>query len=147
MELCNGEVLLNQISLALLKINKGLGRYPHPSNINVKPTTSSNMEMAKYIMRILRSQLMVMWSWGFNNPTAIENGLQFRVQGFKFKGIVEVVYDEGWDLFDVRFIKDGKVIETIEGVYIDGLVQVIDDYVEKTSDYKKKEKKQYSISL
>ena len=51
------------------------------------------MEMAKYIMRILRSQLMVMWSWGFNNPTAIENGLQFRVQGFKFKGIVEVVYD------------------------------------------------------
>ena len=105
------------------------------------------MEMAKYIMRILRSQLMVMWSWGFNNPTAIENGLQFRVQGFKFKGIVEVVYDEGWDLFDVRFIKDGKVIETVEGVYIDGLVQVIDDYVEKTSDYEKRVRELYSLPL
>ena len=124
-----------------------MGSNPHPSNINVKPLTSSNMEMAKYIMRILRSQLMVMWSWGFNNPTAIENGLQFRVQGFKFKGIVEVVYDEGWDLFDVRFIKDGKVIETVEGVYIDGLVQVIDDYVEKTSDYEKRVRELYSLPL
>ena len=37
------------------------------------------MEMAKYIMQILRSQLMVMWSWGFNSPIAIENGLRFKV--------------------------------------------------------------------
>jgi hypothetical protein len=103
------------------------------------------MEMAKYIIRILRSQLMVMWSWGFNSPVAIENGLRFKVQGFKFKGIVEVVYNEGWDLFDVRFIKDGKVIETIEGVYIDGLVQVIDDYVEKTSDYEQRVREEYHL--
>ena len=103
--------------------------------------------MAKYIMTILKTQLMVVWSWGFHQPIAIDNGLRFKVQGFKFKGIVEVVYDEGWDLFDVRFIKDGKVIETIEGVYIDGLVQVIDDYVEKTSDYEQRVKAEYSISL
>ena len=42
------------------------------------------MEMAMYIMRILKSQLMKMWSWGFNSPTALDNGLQFKVNGFKF---------------------------------------------------------------
>ena len=93
------------------------------------------MEMANYIMNILRSQLMVMWSWGFHNAVAIENGLRFNVQGFKFKGTVEVVYNEGNDLFDIRFIKASKVVKTVEGVFFDSLVELIDDYVEKTKDY------------
>ena len=103
--------------------------------------------MANYILSILRTQLMIMFSWGFHRPYAIENGLAFSVNGYLHKGKVEVVYDEGWDLFDVRFIKDGKVIETIEGVYINGLVQVIDDYVEKTSDYEKRVRELYSLPL
>ena len=103
------------------------------------------MEMAKYIMQILRSQLMIMWSWGFNSPIAIENGLRFKVQGFKFKGFVEVVYNEGWDLFDVSFIKAGKVVKTIEGVSIDTLVSVIDNYVEKTPDYEQRVREEYQI--
>lgn len=96
--------------------------------------------MAKYIMTILKTQLMVIWSWGFHNPIALPNneGLRFNVQGYKFKGVVEVVYNEGWDLFDVRFVKGGKVIDTIEEIYLDGLVQVIDDYVEKTPDNDKR---------
>jgi hypothetical protein len=98
------------------------------------------MEMAKYIMTILKTQLMVIWSWGIHNPIALPNneGLRFNVQGYKFKGVVEVVYNEGWDLFDVRFVKGGKVIDTIEEIYLDGLVQVIDDYVEKTPDNDKR---------
>ena len=103
------------------------------------------MEMAKYIMQILKTQIMVVWSWGFNSPIAIENGLRFKVQGFKFKGIVEVVYNEGQDLFDVSFIKAGKVVEKVDGVYFDMLVSVIDYYVEKTSDYEKRVKETYSI--
>ena len=91
-------------------------------------------------MSILKTQLMVVWSWGFHNPVALPNneGLRFNVQGFKFKGIVEVRYNEGWDLFDVNFIKGGKVIETFEGVYFDGLVEIVDDYVERVPDYDKK---------
>ena len=60
-----------------------------------------------------------------------------------------MVYDEGWDLFNVRFIKGGKVIDTIEEIYVDCLVDVIDDYVEKdgTFDYDKRVKEQYSIYL
>lgn len=103
------------------------------------------MEMAKYIMRILKAQLMVVWSWGFNNPIAIENGLRFKVQGFKFHGVVEVKYNEGSDLFDVSFFKAGKVIETIEGVYLDTLVETIDLYVEKTGDYEKRVREEYHI--
>ena len=107
------------------------------------------MEMANYILRILKSQLMVMFSWGFNHPVALPNneGLRFNVQGFKFKGIVEVVYNEGWDLFDVRFIKNGKVIDMIEEIYLDGLVDAIDNYVEKTTDYNQRVIEEYSIKV
>ena len=104
------------------------------------------MEMAKYIMSILQTQLMVVWSWGFNKPVALENGLRFKVQGFKFRGIVEVVYNEGRDLFDVSFIKANKVVKSIDGVFFDMLVNVIDDYVEKTPDYNQKVALEYSFN-
>ena len=105
------------------------------------------MEMAKYIMTILKTQLMIVFSWGFHQPVAIENGLQFKVQGYKFRGVVSIVYNEGRDLFDVRFIKANKVVNTIEGVFFDMLVDTIDDFVEKTSDYDQRVKQQYSFSL
>ena len=105
------------------------------------------MEMAKYIISILRTQLMVMWSWGVNSPIAIKNGLRFKVQGFKFGGVVEVVYNEGSDLFNVSFIKAGKVVKTIDGVFFDMLVSVIDNYVEKTSDYEERVKAEYSLTM
>ena len=105
------------------------------------------MEMSKYIMTILKTQLMVVWSWGFHQPVAIENGLQFKVQGYKFKGVVEVAYNEGRDLFDVRFLKANKVVNTIEGVFFDMLVDTIDDFVEKTADYEQRVAAEYSICL
>lgn len=94
--------------------------------------------MTNYIMQILRSQLMVVFSWGFNTPTAIANGLRFKVQGFKFSGTVDVVYNEGADLFDVKLIKNDKVVELVEGVYLDTLVDVIDCRVEKVDNYKQR---------
>ena len=94
--------------------------------------------MTNYIMQILRSQLMVVFSWGFNTPTAIANGLRFKVQGFKFSGTVEVIYNEGADLFDVKLIKNDKVVELVEGVYLDTLVDVIDCRVEKVDNYKQR---------
>ena len=102
--------------------------------------------MAKYILTILRNQLMIVFSWGFHNARAIENGLAFYVQGFRHAGRVEVVYDEGWDLFNVRTInKDGSIKEQQEGIYADGLVQVIDTMVEKTDDYASRVRKQYGM--
>ena len=110
------------------------------------PTISFTMEMAKYILAILRSQLMIVFSWGFHAAMAIENGLAFRVQGYKHQGRVEVVYDEGWDLFIVRTInQDGTIKEQEEGIYADGLVEVIDRMVEKTDDYAARVKSQYGV--
>ena len=104
------------------------------------------MEMAQYILAILRTQLMIVFSWGFHNARAIENGLAFFVQGYKHTGRVEVLYDEGWDLFIVRTLnRDGNIKEQEEGIYADGLVEVIDRMVEKTDDYKARVRKQYGV--
>lgn len=88
---------------------------------------------------------MVMWSWGFNSPKAIANGLSFKVQGFKFKGTVEVIYNEGADLFDISFIKGGKTVEAVEGIYLDQLVTVIDHHVELVDNYKERVEDEYSL--
>jgi hypothetical protein len=105
------------------------------------------MEMAKYILSIFQTQLMVVYSWGFHKPMALENGLRFKVTGFKFRGVVDVVYNEGRDLFDISFIKSNKVVKSIDGVFFDMLIDTIDDYVERTPDYAERVKQQYSISL
>lgn len=110
------------------------------------PTISFTMEMAKYILAILRTQLMIVFSWGFHNARAIENGLAFYVQGYKHTGRVEVVYDEGWDLFVVRTInRDGTIKEQQDGIYVDGLIQAIDAMVEKTDDYSARVRNQYGL--
>ena len=97
--------------------------------------------MANYIYTILISKLMVIMSWGFNSPIAITNGLRFKVQGFKFSGTVEVIYNEVMDLFDVR-LSDGRVEAD---VYADCLVDVIDSLVERTNDYEERVKKEYGL--
>ena len=100
--------------------------------------------MAEYILQILRSQLMVVFSWGFHNPVALPDnkGLRFQVEGFKYKGTVEVVYVEGKDLFDVVLTDNG---EKVEDVYLDCLVSVIDNLVEKTSNYKRSVEEEYGL--
>lgn len=104
------------------------------------------MEMAQYILAILRSKLMIVFSWGFHNARAIENGLAFYVQGFKHTGRVEVVYDEGADLFIVRALNpDGTIKEQQDGIYLDGLVETIDRMVEKTDDYEARVRSQYRV--
>ncbi len=104
------------------------------------------MEMAKYILEILRSQLRIVFSWGFNSAREIENGLTFQVQGFKHTGRIDVIYDEGGDLFIVRAINpDGSIKEQQEGIYADGLVRAIDIMVEWTDDYSSRVMNHYGL--
>ena len=89
------------------------------------------MEMAKYILSILRSQPIVVFSWGFHDAHALSNGLRFAVDGYLHKGKVEVVYNEGADLFVVNTLNaDGSIKQQVEDVYLDCLVNVIDSMVE-----------------
>lgn len=103
------------------------------------------MEMAKYILSILKTNMPVIFSWGFNSPVVLENGLRFNVNGFKHKGKVAVLYDEGKDLFNIQILSfKNEVIETIEGVYFDQLIEVIDSRVEFVENYNEAVKAKYS---
>ena len=104
------------------------------------------MELANYILAILKSQIFVVMSWGFHNARVIENGLAFNVQGYLHTGRVEIVYDEGWDLFAVRILNaDGSVKEQVEGIYADGVVDCVDRLVERCPDYEKRVRQDYGI--
>ena len=98
-------------------------------------------------MSIFRVKTMIVLSWGFHNPRAIENGLLFKVQGFKFRGTVKVEYDEGTDLFNLTFFKGKKAVKAVKGVFFDLLVDTIDNVVEKTDDYKDRVSKEYSLPI
>lgn len=104
--------------------------------------------MAKYILSILRTQLMVVFSWGVHRPTALpdDKGLAFKVDGFKHRGWVFVKYNEGKDLFDIELRgNDMTIIRVIEDVYFDQLVTVIDNAVEHTENYEEQVKELYNI--
>lgn len=103
------------------------------------------MEMANYILSILRSNLNIVWSWGFNSPKPLDNGLTFKVQGFLHKGCVSVEYNEGSNLFDIKLFSDQlEEVKSIEGIYVDQLVDVIDDMVECCDNYDQRVKEEYS---
>ena len=105
--------------------------------------------MANYIMQILRSQLVVVLSWGFHSPKTLPNnrGLKFQVNGYLHQGTVEVVYNDALDLFEVRTLNnDGSIKESTEDVYLDCLVNTIDGMVERTSDYHERVMNEYKRS-
>ena len=104
------------------------------------------MEMANYILAILKTSQNIVWSWGFNSPKPLESGLSFKVQGFLHKGWVLVEYNEGSDLFDIKLLTEElRDVKLIEGVYVDQLIDVIDDSVECCENYQQKLKEKYSL--
>ena len=107
-----------------------------------------NLRLAKYIWAILTSRPIILMSWGVDPKTVrtIELGLEFHVQGFKHTGLVRVTLNEGLDLFEVSLIDENdKIVNTIESVFCDNLVAVIDDAVEKTDNYEKSICEEYGI--
>lgn len=98
--------------------------------------SQKDVEMAKYILSILKSSGSIMQSWGACKFLIIENGLEFSVNGFKHKGLVHVIYREGKDLFEVQLLtKRSKLLSVSTDVYIDELVSRIDNLVELTENY------------
>lgn len=74
-------------------------------------------------------------------------GLQFSVNGFKHKGKVQVLYNEGLDLFEIRLLReDDTILTKKEEIYFDELVNIIDMLVERTDNYKESVMKEYGFS-
>lgn len=104
------------------------------------------MEMANYILSILKTNIGIVWSWGFHQPISIPDGIKFKVQGFKYTSWVVIMYNEGTDLFDVNLTNlSGGVVQQIEGIYFDELIDTIDFYVERVDDYDNRVKIEYSL--
>lgn len=107
-----------------------------------------NLELARYIWSILKTQITIFMSWGVNPESmkVIEGGLEFECNGFKHKGKIQIVLDEGKDLFEVHLISEnGEKVKTIEDVFLDRLISVIDENIEKTEDYIKRISETYHI--
>ena len=97
--------------------------------------------MAEYILQILRTQLMVVLSWGFHKPQRLpdDKGLSFMVDGYKYQGKVKIIYNEGADLFEVH-LDNGEIVED---VYLDQLVGMINGLVERCDNYDERVKDDY----
>jgi len=107
-----------------------------------------NVRLARYIWTILTSQPIILMSWGVDPKTVktIELGLEFHVQGFKHTGLVRVTLNESLDLFEVSLIDENdKIVNTIESVFCDNLVAVIDDAVEKCENYQERISQEYQL--
>ena len=102
---------------------------------------SRNLEMARYIWSILKTQLTIITSWGIDPGSikVVNLGIQFHVQGFKHTGYVKVALNEGKDLFEISLLSDdGECVKFLDEVYLDMLVDTIDQAVEKTEDYEER---------
>ena len=107
-----------------------------------------NKEMANYIFSIFRSNPFVVMSWGINlaSINIVEVGVKFHVQGFIHTGYVQVVLNEGEDLFEVTLIsEEGETLKTIEHIFVDNLICVIDSAVEKCENYQERISQEYGI--
>ena len=112
----------------------------------INDITLADYDMSKYIYRILLSQPTILMSWGFSSPIVIKQGLKFSVNGFILKGKVQIIYNEGADLFDLTFYtEDNQVRNTMNGIYIDELVNVIDGQVERTDNYNSRVNQEYGL--
>jgi hypothetical protein len=105
-------------------------------------------EIAGYILSIFRTNPFVVMSWGINpaSITIVDVGVRFHVQGFLHTGYVQVVLNEGEDLFEVTLIsEDGETLKTIEHIFVDNLICVIDSVVEKCENYQERISQEYQI--
>ena len=106
-------------------------------------------EIAGYILSIFRTNPFVVMSWGINPATItiVKVGVRFHVQGFIHTGYVQVVLNEGEDLFEVTLIsEEGEILNKIEHIFVDNLICVIDSAVEKCENYQERISQEYGIT-
>lgn len=75
-----------------------------------------------------------LWAWGAKELVNMGNGLKFKTSGMTpWKGYVYIKYNEGMDLYDIEFFRirkyEVKVDKTIDSVYAEDLVRIIDGFV------------------
>lgn len=109
--------------------------------IKIMETTENNISITRYIWRIFQHSVIPL-SWGicFASVRTLSNGTEFHVHGFKMRGYVKIEYNECSDTFTVTLTPDENTKNriTIENVYLDNLITVIDENVEYCENYETK---------
>lgn len=90
----------------------------------------------------------VLMSWAFENPRYVYNSetdyyVRFKVNGFKHQGDVQVHYNVGADLFKIKLLQGDIVKKEVDDVYVDQLIDILDNIIEVTSDYEERVEKEY----
>lgn len=114
----------------------------------------TNAETANTIWKQMRSiDSNLCMCMGVSKLKAIENGLQFAVNGLSFKGLIQITVN-GSDLYDIKFIKSVrrqneiakelgvKIFDTthevkfeMHNVFVDELMQALEQKVENRGNY------------
>lgn len=90
------------------------------------------MSIAKTILNQIKTiDPWALAAWGAKDLVALQDGLQFKVGGLaEFKGYVTVKYNYGTDLYSLEFFRlrkgERKVVQSLEDVYAEDLVRLID---------------------
>ena len=103
--------------------------------------TNRNLELANYIWKILKTRIEIIMSWGIDPGQAkvINNGMEIHVQGFIHTGFVQITLNEGTDLFEIKLLSEKReLVKFIDGVYLDCLVNTLDENIEKCDNYKQR---------
>ena len=103
--------------------------------------TNRNLELANYIWEILKTRIEIIMSWGIDPGQAkvINNGMEIHVQGFIHTGFVQITLNEGTDLFEIKLLSEEReLVKFIEDVYLDSLVNTLDENIEKCENYEQR---------
>lgn len=119
------------------------------------------LEMADYILDILRGtkkpvveetepnmftihvterqrQFGTWGGFGYRAIMATDNnvGLQFRVTGFKFHGLIRIWYNQGLDLFDIEFLRPIRktLVKEMKEISIEDLHRILHHAIERDDD-------------
>lgn len=107
--------------------------------------TDKDKAIAYEILKLIGDDLLHMMSWGFSDPTIIENGLQFKVSGLLHKGWVKVIYNKNGQ-YDILIIGKKDMVKTsIEDISLDQLINQIDLLVERVPNYREVLEKMYRL--
>jgi hypothetical protein len=92
-------------------------------------------------LALLQSGGFVTMSWGIENIISLKNGgevsgMAFNVNGNHFKGTI-ILSVNFMDLYEIRFMQNGEIVDTMTDVYVMDVINQIDKKVEKIPEYVK----------
>jgi hypothetical protein len=105
--------------------------------ISIEELKQGRILDCKELLSFFQAHKSLFWSWGahaFMKMT--ESCLRMKVNGHHHKGHVYIFLNAA-DTFDVYLTStQGKILQIIEGLYIDQIFNVLDERIEKIAAYK-----------